>query len=265
MTKTKTAPAAPSKKSPAPGGKPAPDPADPEFEGLLTEIEDELRSEELKKLWARYGNAVIAGGVVIVLAVAGWQYWRQQDAAQRDALAVSFQEASRLANEGKIDEAVTALAAIAGHRGEGYAVLAQLQKAALMAEQGKDLAGVLAAYRALIDDPGIDPLYRDLATVLYVMHAMDSAPAAELEQMLTPTLNPANPFHYSGLELTALLADKQGDRARARQLAEQLLADSAAPLGIRQRAEELAAVFKTAPVATPAAAEAPAVPPSAPN
>lgn len=279
MTKTKNAPAATSNKAPPPGGGPTPGPADPEFEGLMSEIEDELRSEELKKLWARYGNAIIAGAVVIVLAVAGWQYWRQQDAAQRAALAVSFQDASRLAGEGKIDEAVTALAAIAGHRGEGYAVLAQLQKAALMADQGKDPAGVLAAYRALIDDPGIDRLFRDLATVLYVMHALDSAPAAELEQMLTPTLNPANPFHYTGLELTALLADKQGDRARARQIAEQLLADSAAPLGIRQRAEELAAVFKAAPAATaapgtasapdaapaPDTAATPAATPSAPN
>ncbi|MDX2222665.1 MAG: tetratricopeptide repeat protein [Rhodospirillaceae bacterium] len=264
MTKTKNAPAATSKKSPPAGGGPAPTPADPEFEGLMTEIEDELRSEELKKLWANYGNAIIAGAVVIVLAVAGWQYWRQQDAAARDALAVAFQDASLLAGDGKVDEAITALAGIAGSRGEGYAVLAQLQKAALMADQGKDPDGVLAAYRAVIDDPGIDSLFRDLATVLYVMHAMDRAPAAELEAMLAPMLNPANPFHYTGVELTALLADKQGDRDRARTMAEQLLADTAAPLGIRQRAEELAAVFKSASGAA-ATTAAPAAAPAASN
>lgn len=234
---------------------------DPELEGLMSEIDEDLRTEELRKLWARHGNAVIGALVVVVLAVLGWQYWQNQAAVERAALARSYERATQLAVDGKTEEAITAFAAVAGKRGEGFAVLAQLQKAALLANQ-QDTAGALAAYTALAEDSSADPLFRDVATILYVMHALDSEDAAKLEAKLTPLLNPANPLHASAVELAAVLAQKQGDSARAIGLIEPLINDPDVPGGVRARAEELISMFRLPPV--PAAVPAANLVPPAP-
>ncbi|NLH80721.1 MAG: tetratricopeptide repeat protein, partial [Phyllobacteriaceae bacterium] len=56
---------------------------------IFNEIDEELRQEKLKKFWDRWGVAILAAAVAVVLAVAGWRVWdhyRQKAAeAQGDA------------------------------------------------------------------------------------------------------------------------------------------------------------------------------------
>jgi len=215
------------------------------IESLMTEIEEDLRGEELSKLWKQYGNIVIGVVVVIVLAVAGWQLWRQNQETQRIEAAQQFEGAIKLIEEGKVDDAMTAYAALAQKKGQGFAALAQLQKASLALKKN-DLPGALAAYKALSEDATADVLFRDLARILRAMHGLETENPLELEASLKPMLDPSNSFSSSATELTALLAFKQGDNARAQVLAEGLAADINTAAGVRQRAEELAAVFKAA-------------------
>jgi hypothetical protein len=249
VSKTKTAPVPAPTKAPtkAKGGAPAkPQPEDDvELEGLMSEIEEDLREDELKKIWEQHGSKLVAGLVVVIAVVLGWQYWRQGVEAERQDTARTYDQAARLVVDGKPEEAITAYTTVAGKRGKGFAVLAQLQKAALLAQK-PDLPGALAAYNALIEDTAADPLFRDLATVLYAMHGLDTEDAAALEARLAPMLNRSNAFYHSAVELTALLANKRGDPARAASLIEQLVSDPEAPGGVRARAQELLVMFKSA-------------------
>ena len=249
-------------KSKPPAKTPDKSEEDAELDGLMTEIEEDLREEEFKKFWAKHGSKVIAALAMIVVAVLGWQFWRQTVEDDRRALAKSYDQAVRLAVDGKAEDAITAFATVAGSRGEGFAILAQLQKAALLAEK-KDIAGALAAYTALADDSSADPLFRDLATILYAMRAIDTEAPEVVENRLQPLMSPSNPFYSSAAELAALLASRRGDMARAISLIEPLISDPNAPGGVRSRAEELSAMFKAMPAGgvAPAPASAPAVPP----
>src|SRR5436305_1144715 len=40
---------------------------------IFHEVDEEVRREQLKKLWERYGNLLIAACVLVVLATAGWR------------------------------------------------------------------------------------------------------------------------------------------------------------------------------------------------
>ncbi|MBL8630909.1 MAG: tetratricopeptide repeat protein [Rhodospirillaceae bacterium] len=223
------------------------------LDGLMNEIEEDLREEEIAKLLKKYGNYILAVIAVIILSVVGWQLWKQNHEAQMSALTKQYEQAGKLVLEGKYDEALTSYATISEMHGEGLAALAQLQKAAVMLEKG-DRAGAMAAYKALQNDSRADALFRDLAVVLYALHGIDTENPQQLEASLKPLLNPANPYRYSALELTSLLASKQGDQARALKVAEDILADQVAPQGVHQRAEELAAMFRLGVTAAPAAA-----------
>lgn len=226
------------------------------LDGLMTEIEEDLRGEEIAKLWKLYGNYVIAAVVGVILAVVGWQLWKQNQDTQRAELTRQYESTTKLAQAGKFDEALTAYAVIAEKKGEGLAALAQLQKAAVSLEKG-DRAGALATYKALQTDSKADPLFRDLAVVLYALHGIDTENPLDIEAKLKPLLDPSNAFTHSAIELTALAAYKQGDAPRALKLVEGLAADQTTPQGVRQRADELATMFR---LAAPALASAPAAP-----
>jgi hypothetical protein len=224
---------------------------DPEMEGLMAEIEADLREEELRKIWQRYGKFIIAAAAAIVIAAIGVQLWRQHAADQQVALAARFDDGRKAIEANKPDDALAAFADVAKHSGQGYATIAALERAALLLKKN-DIAGAVAIYKSVSDDAQADPTLRDLATLLQVLHSIDTAPPKTLEAQLTPLLNPGNPFNPSALELSAMLAAKQGDMARAAKLAEQIIADPAAPQGLRGRAEDLATYYKSQ-TAVPAA------------
>ncbi len=255
-------------KSAAPAGAPATPPApqvDHELEGLMSEIESDLREDQFRKIWNRFGTLIIASGVVLILGVAGYQLWRGYETRERDVLANRYDAAVTQFDAGKYDVAAKEFADIANKKGEGYAALARLQEAASKLQQG-DKAGAIAAYKALGEDKSIDPVLRDLGTILRVMHALDTEDPKTLEAALGPLLAPGTTYYHSALELGALLAAKQGDKTRAVQLAEQITNDPAAPAGVRERAQDLATLYKPASPATaslPPAAAPVAVTPAA--
>ncbi|MEO5337379.1 MAG: tetratricopeptide repeat protein [Magnetospirillum sp. WYHS-4] len=210
----------------------------PEQDALLIEIDEDLRHEQYTKLWKKYGNAVIGAALLLVVGVAGYQGWRHFDTQARLEQGRSFATAQDLMRKGQADAARLAFADFAAKARPGYAVLAHLQEAALLARAG-NASGAAAAYRKVASDGAIDAPYRDLATLLGVLQEMESAPAADLTARLAPLTADASPWRYSARELTAVLALASGDKAKARGLLEALGKDTRVPSGIGQRAADL--------------------------
>jgi hypothetical protein len=179
---------------------------------------------------------------------------------------------------GKVDEAITEFGTIIDDKVEGYSALARLSQASLQVSKN-DLDGAIANYKALAADKKADQVFRDVAVVLQVLHSLDREDPKTLEAVLTPLTNPSNAFNMSALELSALLAAKQGDTARAAKMLTEITADIAVPPSMRERAEDLAKLYQSgitppppspaslapvAPAPVPsAAAHAPAVAPAA--
>lgn len=252
-------------KTAAPAGVPAkPSDEDIQLEGLMSEIESDLREDEFKKIWKSYGNLLIGAAVALVLGVAAYQVWHEYQANRHDALANRYDAAVTQFDAGKYDAAAKEFAGIAKDGEQGYAALARMQEAAAKLQQG-DNAGAIAAYKALGEDKNLDPVFRDLGTLLRVMYAIDSEDPKTLETALGPLLAPGTPYQHSALELAALLAAKQGDNARAAQLAEQIANDPAAPPGVRERASDLATLYKPAETAAAATTVSPSAAPASPQ
>ena len=54
-----------------PGEGPSPEPGNCVSDPIFAEVDEEVRREQLKQLWAKYGTLFIAAACIIVLAVAG--------------------------------------------------------------------------------------------------------------------------------------------------------------------------------------------------
>ena len=75
-------------------------------ESLFREVDEEVRQEQFKKLWARYGKFVIGLAVMVILGVAGMEGWRYFQLKQSQEAGDSFFSAAELAAGGKAEDAV---------------------------------------------------------------------------------------------------------------------------------------------------------------
>ncbi len=219
--------------------------AEPSDDSLIREIDEELRQDQAMQFWKAYGNIIIGVALALVLGVAGYQGWRHWDLSQRQEAGDRFVAAQRLADENKTEEALTAFAKLRDDSGAGYALLARLRQAALMAKAG-DNAGAVSEYRAIAADSGIAAPYRDLATVLAANIGIDAGEDANaIIGALAPLLVETNAFSYAARELTAAAHLKLGAKAKARDLFDALALDAGAPRGVRNRAREIGQALQT--------------------
>ncbi|MBI4969946.1 MAG: tetratricopeptide repeat protein [Rhodospirillales bacterium] len=209
---------------------------------LIREVDEDLRQEQMAALWKRYGNWVIGAAVALVAVVAGreaWIAWKDQQAARDGS---RFAAATLLAETGKAAEAGLAYAAMAKDATGGYAALAHLRQAALLAKDGKN-AEAAAAFDALAADGSADKAYRAAATLQAALLTLDSADPSALERRVAPLAAADSPWRHSAQEVLALLALRQGDRAKARDAYAKLSDDAQAPRGLRARAAEALAAL----------------------
>lgn len=208
---------------------------------IFREIDEELRRDNLLKLWRLYGRYLIMAVVVALLVAAGIVAWRNHQLALRQAQSVRYAAAMSLLREGKDADAAKIFASVSDEGG-GYAQLAAFEAADLASKAG-DTKAAAAAYDKLAAASGIDPELRDAATLLSVMTGFaDSDPHAVVER-LKPLTDSGNPWRPTALDLTAAALLKSGDRTGALDIYKKLADDLTAPEGIRGRAAEMATVL----------------------
>jgi hypothetical protein len=212
---------------------------------IFDEVDEELRAERAQQLLKRYGGLIVAGALVIVGAVAGWQGWRWYEARQDQAAAIEYLAAMNLTNataagssEATRAAATAAFAKLATAAPDGYATLARLREAALKADSG-DLPGAVALWDQVAGDSSTDPLLRDLASLLWAQHQIDTGDPALLESRLKALAAPDNPWRSLAKEQLALLDLRQGKTDQAKTTLRQLAQDTTAPNGVRGRASGL--------------------------
>ena len=204
---------------------------------IFQEVDEEVRREQLKKLWERYGSYLIAACIAVVIGVGAWrgyEWWQAKQAAQSGA---AFEQAVTLAESGKHQEAAAAFAKLASDGTPGYRVLARLRQAAELA--ATDRKSAVADYDAIATDNRVGQVVQDLAAVRGSFLLVDSAPYSEILQRLESLTAPDRAFRHSAREILALSAWKAGDMAAAHRWTEMIMSDPQTPPGPRSRAEML--------------------------
>lgn len=209
---------------------------------IFDEVKEELRAEQARKLWVRYGSVVAGVALLAVVGIGGWQGWRWYQGQESAKTALVFMEAHRAAEAQGADlkAAGERFASIAQSAPEGYRILARLRAAALKAETGERDAA-LGLWNEVASDSRAPQIYRDLASLMWALHGLDTQDPAALDSRLAPLVGGA--WGASARELQALVAIRRGDTATAKKNLEALAADVTAPAGVRERAGRIAATL----------------------
>ncbi|MGE5164340.1 MAG: tetratricopeptide repeat protein [Sphingobacteriales bacterium] len=208
---------------------------------IFHEVDEEVRREQLKKLWDRYSIYLIALAVLIVAAIGGWrgyEYWVAKKAA---AAGADFEAAMTLSDEGKQAEAEAAFAKVAAEAPAGYRILARMRAASMLAQSKP--ADAVKAYDELSADASLGTTWQDLAAVRAGMLLVDTAPLADMRRRLDQVAEPTRSFRHTARELLALSAWRNHDFTATRKYLDMIAGDADSPIGVRARADVLSALI----------------------
>jgi len=193
-------------------------------DSLLREVEEELRREQMQKIWKRYNGLILGAAVLIVLAVAGYKLLENHRITAAETAGAEFAAAENLSDQKKKDDAEKAFKTIAESGPAGYAALAKLQLAGAQAKEGKS-ADAVATYDALAKQTGADDLLKSFAQLQAASLRMADADYEEIQNRLTPLIAEDAPFAKSARELLGVAAYKAKKFDEARKYLEPLLID----------------------------------------
>ena len=208
---------------------------------LFDEVDEEVRREQLKKLWDRYSIYIIAAALLIIAAVAGWRGYEYLEAQKAAEAGAAFDTALDLAEQNKHAEAQAAFDKLATTAPAGYRMLARLRAAGEVAASDPQAGAKL--YDELAADRSIGAEQQDLARIRAAGLLLDTDSYPNMLQRLEAATKPDATFRHTARELLALSAWRANDITSARQWLDMIASDGETPAAMRSRAEALQALL----------------------
>ena len=210
-------------------------------EAFLREVDEELRRDDLAKLWKRWGRLLVVLIAVALIAFGGWLWWRDYQSKQAGAEGEKLSAAIEQLGRNQIDGAAPALKELSQSDRAGYRTAARMASASIAAQKG-DPQAALAAFAAVQKDDDAAPAFKELALIRQTTLEFDTLAPDQVIQRMQPLAQKGSPWFGSAGELVAVAHLKAGRSAQAGAIFAALAADPAVPASIRSRAAQMASV-----------------------
>jgi hypothetical protein len=208
---------------------------------LFDEVDEEVRREQLKKLWDKYSILIIAAMVLIVAGVAGWRGYEYLETKKAAEAGAAFDKAVELAEANKHTEAEAAFADLVTKAPYGYRVLSRLRLAGEIVH--RDVNAAAKMFDEIAADRSVGAADQDLARIRAAQLLLETAGYPDMKQRLEAAAAPGATFRHTARELLALSAWRANDAAATRQWLDQIADDGETPPSLRSRAEALQALL----------------------
>ena len=208
---------------------------------LFDEVDEDIRRDQLRKLWEKYSIFIVAGVILIIAAVGGWRGYQYLEARKAAEAGAAFEAAADLSEQNKHAEAEAAFAKLAATAPSGYRLLARMRAAAEVVSRDPQAAAKM--YDDIAADPSVSGAEQSLARVRAAELLVDTASYPEVLQRLETAAQPGATYRHTARELLALSAWRVNDTATARQWLDMIANDGESPASLRTRAESLQALL----------------------
>jgi hypothetical protein len=204
---------------------------------LFNEVDEEIRRDQLKRLWDQYSIYIVAGALLIIAAVGGWRGYQYLETRKAAEAGAAFDRAVDLSEQNKHAEAETAFIDLAAKAPSGYRVLARLRAAA---EAGnRDPQAAAKMYDDIAADRSVGAAEQDLARVRAAGLLLETSSYPNMLARLEAATAPGSTFRHTARELLALSAWRANDATAARKWLDLIANDGETPPSLRSRAEAL--------------------------
>jgi hypothetical protein len=208
-------------------------------ETFYREVDEELRRDQMLTLWQRYGKLAILGVVLVLAAIAGVIWWKNQQQIEAGKRGQELLAALEDVSAGKKAAAGARLDTLAKSDSPGYKAAALLTKADLAVE-ANNLDGAAGLFQQVANDQSLDQSYRDLAQVRLTHVQFDKlAPQAVIDRLKGLAVA-GSPWFGSAGEMVAISYLKLNKPKEAAQIFAALAKDKKVPESLRSRATQMA-------------------------
>ena len=212
-------------------------------ETVFREVDQELSDERQLNFIRQNGPFMLGASVLIVLFVAGLQIYNGQKSSAANTASIEFNTAATTFEDDRA-AGINAYESITNTQTGGYQVLADLRLAGAFAADG-DRAKALEHYRKVYNTGSIPKSLKNFARVRAAYLSLDEGRDAVLAD-LGELVEADTALGIYAREAAGIAALNDGDFETAKSTFEQLSINFSAPIAIRQRAEELAALSSAA-------------------
>ena len=212
-------------------------PSDTTQDAFVREVDEEFRRDQLLTLWQKYGKIGIGVVVAFLLAVAGYLFWQSRSEGAAGKQGEAYETALKAGNIGELRKLST-------DSGEGYRALAKLAEGDLLLASN-DRKNAAARYGEVAGDTKLPQPFRDRALVQQTLAEFDTLKPEQVIDRLRGLSAPGTPWFGTAGEMVAIAYLKQGKRAEAGKLFNQIAQapEGQVPESIRQRAVQQAGVL----------------------
>ena len=208
---------------------------------LFDEVDEDVRRDQLKKLWDQYSIYIVAAALLIIASVGGWRGYQYLEVKKAAEAGAAFDKAVELSDANKHAEAEAAFADLAAKAPSGYRVLARLRTATEVASRDQQAAAKM--FDEIAADRSVGAAERDLARIRAAQLLLEKSTYPDMKQRLEAAAAPGATFRHTARELLALSAWRTNDSAATRQWLDLIANDGESPPSLRSRAEALQALL----------------------
>ena len=208
-------------------------------ESFYREVDEELRRDQMKTYWERFGKLVIAGIVLLLAAIGGFIWWQNQKVVKAGERSETLVSALDEVASGRRNAAIPKLDGLIQSGSDGHRAAALLTKANIAVE-AKDLKGAAALFKQVADDGDLAQPYRDLALVKMTAVEFDTLPPQAVIDRLKGLAVAGNPWFGSAGEMVALSHLRLNRPQQAAALFAAMAKDKKLPDTLRSRATQMA-------------------------
>ena len=197
-------------------------------EEIISEIEEDLQKERLKKYWSLYGKYISSVIILVIVIIGGWQFYNFWENKKNNDASNNFLNILSISNN-DINEAINKINGLSDLP-NGYKFLLKFKKASLLNKNGNNPEAQLI-WKELYSDKYIDPDYKDIAIISSLMNDYDQPELiTKLDDIIKNNIN----FSNLSKELKASILYDNGKIQESKDLFIELLNSP----GINQRSQE---------------------------
>lgn len=211
---------------------------------LFSEVDEDLRREQLKKLWDKYSILIVGVALLVIVGVGGWRAYSYLEGKKAAEAGSAFDKAADLADQSKHAEAEAAFAKLALDAPAGYRILARLRAASELA--ARDPQAAVKQFDDIAADSTVPAVQQDMARLRAASLLVDTTPYDALLPRLEAVAAPTGTYRHSARELLALSAWRANNVVATRKWLDLITNDGETPASLRTRAEALQALLPPA-------------------
>ena len=204
-------------------------------EPLEDEVNEELRRQQLKSIWDRFGVYIIGFAVLIILSVGGNEIINHLNnrVSQRESNA--FDNALNLIEKGNDSAGLDQLIKLTEGK-TGYKGLALFKLSSESLTNGNYQEAVDYLKKASLDKTLTNNL-RVFAKIKAGLILVDNGSFSEVDVLLKEVIESGGPFSFHAKEILALALIKNGRNLEAQEIFQEIANDASAPPVLARRAE----------------------------